>query len=144
MKDHHSSFVFPATRSPSFVIATRSPSFVIATCSPSFVIATRSPSFVIATMRASHPNIFGLQSMPRQPQAVSPPPTSLAPQGSGSVLPRLTWLQHQKCMMSQEQLLTNLFCQKFESNFTSWPVLRISCIKLGCWTKTALTYIYLK
>jgi hypothetical protein len=54
-KDHHSSFVFPATCSPSFVIATRSPSFVIATCSPSFVIATRSLSFVIATMRASHP-----------------------------------------------------------------------------------------
>jgi hypothetical protein len=54
-KDHHSSFVFPATCSPSFVIVTRSPSFVIATCSPSFVIATRSPSFVIATMRASHP-----------------------------------------------------------------------------------------
>jgi hypothetical protein len=64
MKDHHSSFVFPATcslsfviatRSPSFVIATRSPSFVIPTCSLSFVIATCSPSFVIATMRASHP-----------------------------------------------------------------------------------------
>ena len=54
-KDHHSSFVFPATCSPSFVIPTRSPSFVITTCSPSFVIATRSPSFVIATMRASHP-----------------------------------------------------------------------------------------
>jgi hypothetical protein len=54
-KDHHLSFVFPATRSPSFVIATRSPSFIIATCSPSFVIATRSPSFVIATMHASHP-----------------------------------------------------------------------------------------
>ncbi len=50
-KDHHSSFVFPATRSPSFVITTRS---------PSFVIATRSPSFVIATMRVSHPteNVF--------------------------------------------------------------------------------------
>jgi hypothetical protein len=46
MKDHHSSFVFPATRSPSFLIATRS---------PSFVIATRSPSFVIATMPTSHP-----------------------------------------------------------------------------------------
>ncbi len=46
MKDHHSSFVFPATRSPSFVISTRSPSFVIATCSP---------SFVIATMPTSHP-----------------------------------------------------------------------------------------
>jgi hypothetical protein len=46
MKDHHSSFVFPATRSPSFVIATPS---------PSFVIATRSPSFVIATMPTSHP-----------------------------------------------------------------------------------------
>jgi hypothetical protein len=45
-KDHHSSFVFPATRSPSFVIATRS---------LSFVIATRSPSFVIATMLTSHP-----------------------------------------------------------------------------------------
>jgi hypothetical protein len=45
-KDHHSSFVFPATRSPSFVIATRS---------PSFVVATRSPSFVIATMPTSHP-----------------------------------------------------------------------------------------
>jgi hypothetical protein len=44
-KDHHSSFVFPATCSPSFVIANRS---------PSFVIATRSPSFVIATMRVSH------------------------------------------------------------------------------------------
>jgi hypothetical protein len=54
-KDHHSSFVFPATRSPSFVIATCSLSFVIATCSPSFVIATCSPSFVIATMHASHP-----------------------------------------------------------------------------------------
>ncbi len=40
MKDHYSSFVFPATRSPSFVIATCSPSFIIATCSPSFVIAT--------------------------------------------------------------------------------------------------------
>ncbi len=39
-KDHHSSFVFPTTCSPSFVIATCSPSFVIATCSPSFVIAT--------------------------------------------------------------------------------------------------------
>ncbi len=39
MKDHHSSFVFPTTHSPSFVIATRSPSFVIATCSPSFAIA---------------------------------------------------------------------------------------------------------
>jgi hypothetical protein len=46
MKDHHSSFVFPATCSPSFVIATRS---------PSFVIAPRSPSFVIATMPTSHP-----------------------------------------------------------------------------------------
>ncbi len=45
-KDHHSSFVFPATRSPSFVIATRS---------PSFVIATRSPSFIITTMPTSHP-----------------------------------------------------------------------------------------
>jgi hypothetical protein len=45
-KDHYSSFVFPTTRSPSFVIATRSPSFVIATCSP---------SFVIATMPTSHP-----------------------------------------------------------------------------------------
>jgi hypothetical protein len=45
-KDHHSSFVFPATCSPSFVIATRS---------PSFVIATRSPSFAIATMPTSHP-----------------------------------------------------------------------------------------
>jgi hypothetical protein len=45
-KDHHSSFVFPATCSPSFVIATRS---------PSFVIATHSPSFVIATMPTSHP-----------------------------------------------------------------------------------------
>jgi hypothetical protein len=54
-KDHHSSFVFPATCSPSFVIATCSPSYVIATCSPSFIIATRSPSFIIATMRASHP-----------------------------------------------------------------------------------------
>jgi hypothetical protein len=54
-KDHHSSFVFPATCSPSFVITTCSPSFVIATRSPSFVIATCSPSFVIATMRASHP-----------------------------------------------------------------------------------------
>jgi hypothetical protein len=54
-KDHHSSFVFPATCSPSFVIATRSPSFVIATCSPSFVIATRSPSFRTAIMCASHP-----------------------------------------------------------------------------------------
>ncbi len=46
MKDHHSSFVFPATCSPSFVIATQSPSFVIATCSP---------SFIIATMPTSHP-----------------------------------------------------------------------------------------
>jgi hypothetical protein len=45
-KDHHSSFIFPTTCSPSFVIATRSPSFVIATCSP---------SFVIATMPSSHP-----------------------------------------------------------------------------------------
>jgi hypothetical protein len=45
-KDHHSSFVFSATCSPSFVIPT---------CSPSFVIATRSPSFVIATMPTSHP-----------------------------------------------------------------------------------------
>ncbi len=54
-KDHHSSFVCPATCSPSFVIATRSPSFIIATRSPSFVIATPSPSFVIATMRVSHP-----------------------------------------------------------------------------------------
>jgi hypothetical protein len=45
-KDHHSSFV---------TIATRSPSFVISTCSPSFVIATRSPSFIIATMPTSHP-----------------------------------------------------------------------------------------
>jgi hypothetical protein len=54
-KDHHSSFVFPATRSPSFAIATCSPSFVIATCSPSFVIAPHSPSFAIATMHASHP-----------------------------------------------------------------------------------------
>jgi hypothetical protein len=45
-KDHHSSFVFPTTRSPSFVITTRS---------PSFVVATRSPSFVIATMPTSHP-----------------------------------------------------------------------------------------
>jgi hypothetical protein len=46
MKDHHSSFVFPATRSLSFVITTHS---------PSFVIATHSPSFVIATMPTSHP-----------------------------------------------------------------------------------------
>ncbi len=45
-KDHHSSFEFPATCSPSFVIATRSPSFVIATCSL---------SIVIATMPTSHP-----------------------------------------------------------------------------------------
>ncbi len=45
-KNHHSSFVFPATCSPSFVIATRS---------PSFVIATRYPSFVFATMPTSHP-----------------------------------------------------------------------------------------
>jgi hypothetical protein len=45
-KDHHSSFVFSATCSPSFVIATGS---------PSFVIATPSPSFVIATMPTSHP-----------------------------------------------------------------------------------------
>jgi hypothetical protein len=56
-KDHHSSFVFTDTCSPSFVIATSSPSFIIATRSPSFVIATRSPSFVIATMRASHPTV---------------------------------------------------------------------------------------
>ncbi len=55
MKDHHLSFVFPATCSPSFVIATCSPSFIIATRSPSFVIATCSPSFIITTMRASHP-----------------------------------------------------------------------------------------
>ncbi len=61
-KDHHSSFVFPATCSPSFVIATRSPSFVIAIRSPSFVIATRSPSLqnihtlnILWTMRAFHP-----------------------------------------------------------------------------------------
>jgi hypothetical protein len=47
-KDPHSSFVFPATCSPSFVIVTHS---------PSFVITTRSPSFVIATMRVSHPTI---------------------------------------------------------------------------------------
>ncbi len=60
-KDHHSSFVFPATRSPSFIIATRSPCFVIATRSPSFAIATRSPSFVIATMRASHPTITSIK-----------------------------------------------------------------------------------
>jgi hypothetical protein len=45
-KDQHSSFVFPATCSPSFVITT---------CSPSFIIATRSPSFVISTMPTSHP-----------------------------------------------------------------------------------------
>jgi hypothetical protein len=45
-KDHHSSFVFPATRSPSFVIAA---------CSLSFITATSSPSFVIATMPTSHP-----------------------------------------------------------------------------------------
>ncbi len=45
-KDHHSSFVFPTTCAPSFVITTRS---------PSFVIATRSLSFVIATMPTSHP-----------------------------------------------------------------------------------------
>ncbi len=60
MKDHHSSFVFPATRSPSFVIATRSPSFVIATRSPSFVITTRSLSFVIATHSPSLQNIHTL------------------------------------------------------------------------------------
>ena len=53
-KDHHSSFVFPATRSPSFVIATRS---------PSFVIATRSPSFVIATMRVSHPTLLPIRTL---------------------------------------------------------------------------------
>jgi hypothetical protein len=47
-KDHHLSFVFPATRSKSFVITTRS---------LSFVIATRSPSFVIATMPTSHPTL---------------------------------------------------------------------------------------
>ncbi len=47
-KDHHSSFVFPATRSLSFVIAT---------LPPSFIIATHSPSFVIATMPTSHPTI---------------------------------------------------------------------------------------
>jgi hypothetical protein len=50
-KDHHSSFVFPATCSPSFVIATGSPSFVIATCSP---------SFVIAILPTSHPAIDGI------------------------------------------------------------------------------------
>jgi hypothetical protein len=59
-KDHHSSFVFPATCSPRFVITTRSPSFVIATRSLSFVIATRSPSFVIATMRTSHPTGYSI------------------------------------------------------------------------------------
>jgi hypothetical protein len=52
-KDHHSSFVFPATRSPSFVIATRS---------PSFVITTRTPSFVIATMPTSHPTCMIVDS----------------------------------------------------------------------------------
>jgi hypothetical protein len=45
-KDHHSSFIFPTTCSPSFIIAT---------CSPSFVIATHTLSFVIATMPTSHP-----------------------------------------------------------------------------------------
>ncbi len=45
-KDHHLSFVFPTTCSPSFVIPI---------CSPSFVIATCSPSFIVATMPTSHP-----------------------------------------------------------------------------------------
>ncbi len=52
-KDHHSSFVFPATCSPSFVITT---------CSPRFVIAPRSPSFVIATMPTSHPTMTSPQT----------------------------------------------------------------------------------
>ncbi len=54
-KDHHSSFIFPATCSPSFVIATRS---------PSFVIATRSPSFAIATMPTSHPTKSLIETLP--------------------------------------------------------------------------------
>ncbi len=57
------------------------------------------------------------QSMPRQPQAVSPPTILPAPQGSGSVLPRLTRQQHRKCLASQEKLLINLFLQNFDSNF---------------------------
>jgi hypothetical protein len=55
--------------------------------------------------------------MPRQPQAVSPPTILPAPQGSGSVLPRLTQQQRQKCLTSQEKLLTDLFLQNFDSNF---------------------------
>ncbi len=57
------------------------------------------------------------QSMPRQPQVVSPPPTLLIPQSSGSVLPWLTRLQFQKCLTSQEQLLLDLHIQNFGPNF---------------------------
>jgi hypothetical protein len=55
--------------------------------------------------------------MPWQPQAVSLPTILPAPQGSGSVLPQLTWQQRQKCLASQEKLLTDLFLQNFDSNF---------------------------
>ncbi len=55
--------------------------------------------------------------MPWQPQAVSPPPTLLVPQGSGSVLPWLTWLQRKKCLTSQEQLLLDLHIQNFGPDF---------------------------
>ena len=55
--------------------------------------------------------------MPWQPQAVSPPTILPAPQGPGSVLPRLTRQQCQKCLTSQEKLLTDWFLQNFDSNF---------------------------
>ena len=62
------------------------------------------------------------QSMPRQPQVVSPPPTLLIPQSSGSVLPWLTRLQFQKCLTSQEQLLLDLHIQNFGPNQVSHPI----------------------
>jgi hypothetical protein len=55
--------------------------------------------------------------MPRQPRAVSPPTILPAPQGSGSVLPRLTRQQQRKCLASQEKPLTKLFLQNFDSDF---------------------------
>jgi hypothetical protein len=55
--------------------------------------------------------------MPLQPQADSPPTILPAPQGSGTVLPRLTRQQCRKCLASQEKLLTDLFLQNFDSDF---------------------------
>ncbi len=80
-------------------------------------LPTQIPCRVGTGSQKSAKQFYFNQLMPRQPRAVSPPSTLLVPQGSGSVLPQLTWLLRQKCLTSQEQLLLDLHIQIFGPNF---------------------------